>query len=143
MVGEWCANASRTSLIREDWPSTLKRYWTECGNCGNRGIRIVASVGQRSEEHTSELQSRTPISYAVFCLKKKKGDATNPRAHPRGRHARGGQAAQPLHVFFLMIRRPPRSTQAFTLFPYTTLFRSLGFVMEGGMEHGALRHQRE
>src|SRR5213594_4779436 len=26
--------------------------------------------------------------------------------------------------FCLMIRRPPRSTQAFTLFPYTTLFRS-------------------
>src|SRR5213594_4474656 len=26
--------------------------------------------------------------------------------------------------FFLIIRRPPRSTQAFTLFPYTTLFRS-------------------
>ena len=27
---------------------------------------------QRSEEHTSELQSRLAISYAVFCLKKKK-----------------------------------------------------------------------
>ena len=27
---------------------------------------------QRSEEHTSELQSRETISYAVFCLKKKK-----------------------------------------------------------------------
>ncbi len=26
----------------------------------------------RSEEHTSELQSLTDISYAVFCLKKKK-----------------------------------------------------------------------
>src|SRR6187549_4065143 len=26
----------------------------------------------RSEEHTSELQSHHPISYAVFCLKKKK-----------------------------------------------------------------------
>eukprot|EP01048_Picozoa_sp_COSAG05_P036417 COSAG05_NODE_16395_length_347_cov_0.657258_1_plen_74_part_10 len=26
-------------------------------------------------------------------------------------------------VIFLMIRRPPRSTQAKTLFPYTTLFR--------------------
>src|SRR5213594_3967535 len=26
--------------------------------------------------------------------------------------------------FFLKMRRPPRSTQAFTLFPYTTLFRS-------------------
>ena len=36
----------------------------------------------RSEEHTSELQSRFGISYAVFCLKK----------------------------IFLMIRRPPRST---------------------------------
>src|SRR3546814_20330413 len=27
-------------------------------------------------------------------------------------------------VFFLMIRRPPRSTRTNTLFPYTTLFRS-------------------
>src|SRR3546814_20632006 len=26
--------------------------------------------------------------------------------------------------FFLMIRRPPRSTLTYTLFPYTTLFRS-------------------
>src|SRR3546814_18279033 len=29
-----------------------------------------------------------------------------------------------LYVFFLMIRRPPRSTRTDTLFPYTTLFRS-------------------
>src|SRR3546814_5153809 len=29
-------------------------------------------IGQRSEEHTSELQSLMRISYAVFCLKKKK-----------------------------------------------------------------------
>src|SRR3546814_2961236 len=29
-------------------------------------------VGARSEEHTSELQSLMRISYAVFCLKKKK-----------------------------------------------------------------------
>src|SRR3546814_11782224 len=28
-------------------------------------------------------------------------------------------------VFFLMIRRPPRSTRTDTLFPYTPLFRSL------------------
>src|SRR3546814_20256175 len=27
-------------------------------------------------------------------------------------------------VFFVMIRRPPRSTRTDTLFPYTTLFRS-------------------
>src|SRR3546814_4376487 len=29
-------------------------------------------------------------------------------------------------VFFLMIRRPPRSTRTDTLLPYTTLFRSIG-----------------
>src|SRR3546814_7118023 len=29
------------------------------------------------------------------------------------------------YVFFLMIRRPPRSTRTDTLFPYTTLFRSV------------------
>src|SRR3546814_1857517 len=29
-------------------------------------------------------------------------------------------------VFFLIIRRPPRSTRTDTLFPYTTLFRSPG-----------------
>src|SRR3546814_18225099 len=28
------------------------------------------------------------------------------------------------YLFFLMIRRPPRSTRTDTLFPYTTLFRS-------------------
>src|SRR3546814_5166559 len=32
----------------------------------------TAGVGERSEEHTSELQSLMRISYAVFCLKKKK-----------------------------------------------------------------------
>src|SRR3546814_13158476 len=32
--------------------------------------------------------------------------------------------------FFLMIRRPPRSTRTDTLFPYTTLFRSLAFPGE-------------
>src|SRR3546814_10244976 len=31
----------------------------------------VISMGARSEEHTSELQSLMRISYAVFCLKKK------------------------------------------------------------------------
>src|SRR3546814_16881511 len=29
-------------------------------------------------------------------------------------------------IFFLMIPRPPRSTRTDTLFPYTTLFRSVG-----------------
>src|SRR3546814_10091040 len=33
--------------------------------------------------------------------------------------------------FFLMIRRPPRSTRTDTLFPYTTLFRSRGHLHVG------------
>src|SRR3546814_13494290 len=36
-------------------------------------------------------------------------------------------------IFFLMIRRPPRSTRTDTLFPYTTLFRSS--VVLGEMDH--------
>src|SRR3546814_2004192 len=37
---------------------------------GRGGDEMAA--GERSEEHTSELQSLMRISYAVFCLKKKK-----------------------------------------------------------------------
>src|SRR3546814_8088463 len=33
---------------------------------------IAGAAARRSEEHTSELQSLMRISYAVFCLKKKK-----------------------------------------------------------------------
>src|SRR3546814_7882152 len=43
--------------------------------CWRRASRAAASEGTahaRSEEHTSELQSLMRISYAVFCLKKKK-----------------------------------------------------------------------
>src|SRR6059058_5787037 len=46
--------------------------------CAPRRRPIVLNIcprnlsGARSEEHTSELQSRNDISYAVFCLKKKK-----------------------------------------------------------------------
>src|SRR3546814_5173224 len=35
-------------------------------------IAVPAVLTQRSEEHTSELHSLMRISYAVFCLKKKK-----------------------------------------------------------------------
>src|SRR3546814_7256835 len=42
----------------------------ESGACAYRPGQ--QSWGPRSEEHTSELQSLMRISYAVFCLKKKK-----------------------------------------------------------------------
>src|SRR3546814_4533691 len=40
-----------------------------------REVRMIDGVANRSEEHTSELQSLMRISYAVFCLKKKKNKA--------------------------------------------------------------------
>src|SRR6059058_3037932 len=97
--------------------------------------------GVRSEEHTSELQSRNDISYAVFCLKKKKTEvwkklhvvqnkhlftkiASSHFSRPGPRIADGFVVLAVIFFFFLMIRRPPRSTRRYTLFPYTTLFRS-------------------
>src|SRR3546814_2053638 len=40
--------------------------------CRAGGRALARGSGTRSEEHTSELQSLMRISYAVFCLKKKK-----------------------------------------------------------------------
>src|SRR3546814_6809706 len=45
---------------------------------GRRGRAAEAIT--RSEEHTSELQSLMRISYAVFCLKKKKNTTTQHKA---------------------------------------------------------------
>src|SRR6059058_3678135 len=48
--------------------------WDEAARCfeaaTHAATRQDAPPGERSEEHTSELQSRNDISYAVFCLKK-------------------------------------------------------------------------
>src|SRR3546814_10855017 len=41
------------------------------------GFAGLAGRGDRSEEHTSELQSLMRISYAVFCLKKKNKKTIN------------------------------------------------------------------
>src|ERR1043166_5500241 len=98
----------------------------------------------RSEEHTSELQSRFGISYAVFCLKKKI-DATRPRrvrrflqvstyeqwvAPTQPRRATPPNSsrapATPLTgstAFFLFFFNDTATTEIYT-FPYTTLFRS-------------------
>src|ERR1039457_2552732 len=85
----------------------------------------VRPSSMRSEEHTSELQSPCNLVCRLLLEKKK----IQPRQvalaglGPLLRVLEGlGQGAVvglPV-VFFLMIRRPPRST----LFPYTTLFRS-------------------
>src|SRR3546814_5021388 len=43
----------------------------QCNFSSGRVLRAIA-LPSRSDEHTSELQSLMRISYAVFCLKKKK-----------------------------------------------------------------------
>src|SRR3546814_3329229 len=45
---------------------------TTVASSGARILALRAGDWKRSEEHTSELQSLMRISYAVFCLKKKK-----------------------------------------------------------------------
>src|SRR3546814_3309994 len=57
------------------------RYATCKESRGSRriddGVCIACNALTRSEEHTSELQSLMRISYAVFCLKKKKHNNTD------------------------------------------------------------------
>src|SRR3546814_4912874 len=55
------------------------RLQAEC----TRFAREQAGTDQRSEEHTSELQSLMRISYAVFCLKKKKNNNTACNMSPK------------------------------------------------------------
>src|SRR3546814_5685106 len=51
--------------------------WEACDDARELGRHIAGAVLMgRSEEHTSELQSLMRISYAVFCLKKKKKPPT-------------------------------------------------------------------
>src|SRR3546814_3457096 len=61
------------------WPcmKSIDQTWlmdsgTASGSGRSRTRRFFGLIRRRSEEHTSELQSLMRISYAVFCLKKKK-----------------------------------------------------------------------
>src|SRR3546814_2694752 len=48
------------------------------------GRQAVERIDNRSEEHTSELQSLMRISYAVFCLKKKKKEISTTEKYRSG-----------------------------------------------------------
>src|SRR5215204_5299648 len=126
-------------MIRRPPRSTLFPYTTLFRSRRTPGLTTSTRtrwssgpVSARSEEHTSELQSHSDLVCRLLLEKKKSKDfldslklnlyskhfyAFTPMGYviqlPRG--ATPGDFA----FFFLMIRRPPRST----LFPYTTLFR--------------------
>src|SRR3546814_1759778 len=50
----------------------FRRQAIECAVLIPAAVAARQDIADRSEEHTSELQSLMRISYAVFCLKKKK-----------------------------------------------------------------------
>src|SRR5260363_253462 len=128
------------------------RYWKESAmkwDSRRRSVsikapsscRAISTSGPTRDRKSTRLNSSHQIiSYAVFCLKKKKAMMANINSHQLIGMSIGVKNNQLLvgHLvmrdpfalrahfsfvvlfFFLMIPRPPRST----LFPYTTLFRS-------------------
>src|SRR3546814_5342548 len=54
------------------WIAVARHFGMDGPYAGMAGVFACGVPMVRSEEHTSELQSLMRISYAVFCLKKKK-----------------------------------------------------------------------
>src|SRR6266571_303602 len=128
-------------MIRRPPRSTLFPYTTlfrshSRGALGarGRGTSLPRTWCSGDRKSTRLNSSHMSISYAVFCLKKKTNKmeqlnlAITGQAEPKKALDTIVQEQQYIideaypnvpPIFFLMIRRPPRST----LFPYTTLFR--------------------
>src|SRR3989337_2258853 len=110
---------------------------------------VAVSLDRKSTRLNS---SHGSISYAVFCLKKNNvtSCSTSPPRLNTSQRSTSAPPRPPVSVgevrprmgghrlpgvdfffFFLMIRRPPRST----LFPYTTLFRSWRVITTHCIDH--------
>src|SRR3546814_10029958 len=86
--GETALGARHVTCVRPFWPWRFE--WTAfAGQCAQQAAKGVGAVAKhardvfpdnRSEEHTSELQSLMRISYAVLCLQKKKEQTS--KIHP-------------------------------------------------------------
>src|SRR3546814_1228561 len=88
-------------------PASKSRSAVATESRGSMKMALFAVMGgaaSRSEEHTSELQSLMRISYAVFCLKKKKKkkndmEATNITANkctPQQSHSYSSESSTPI-----------------------------------------------
>src|SRR3546814_10368019 len=74
VVGAGIAGLSAAlRLAKTGWQVSLYEAAAQAGGrCRSYyDARLERSIDNRSEEHTSELQSLMRISYSVFCLKKK------------------------------------------------------------------------
>src|ERR1039458_1775320 len=137
-------------MIRRPPRSTLFPYTTLfrsllTGHDGKYMVTVSDYLRTGLDRKSTRLNSsHLGISYAVFCLKKKNIELLQSTLSHSADHSFGRvrastraicdglpksnctlihRACRPTFlsdIFFLMIRRPPRST----LFPYTTLFRS-------------------
>src|SRR3546814_3723112 len=98
-ISDWSSDVCSSDLCFEFLLQLLlagAQLFSECAHVGLRGARLSKHAAGRlfflahmmfdlfaehrhfrSEEHTSELQSLMRISYAVFCLKKKKTQQQN------------------------------------------------------------------
>src|SRR3546814_9693192 len=73
---DWGPKSAQPIVFHHGWPLSSDDWDAQMLFFHSHGYRVVAHDrrGHRSEEHTSELQSLMRISYAVFCLKKKKNN---------------------------------------------------------------------
>src|SRR3546814_7666624 len=90
-ISDWSSDVCSSDLLKRRRMRFPLLVWSLSSSPYRRGKRICSSAlsrqspsapmkaAIRSEEHTSELQSLMRISYAVFCLKKKKQQRPNPK----------------------------------------------------------------
>src|SRR3546814_1581752 len=76
-----CRKRPVEAVRMERLVSGIQRQLETQGETDVEADSIGQMVMDRSEEHTSELQSLMRSSYAVFCLKKKKIQYTNQLSH--------------------------------------------------------------
>src|SRR3546814_3166899 len=76
VVGDWCCMSACVVPAALSLRCRVILYLPVCTLGCTRGHGTLWRRSGRSEEHTSELQSLMRISYAVFCLKKKKKPLT-------------------------------------------------------------------
>src|SRR3546814_4960780 len=73
-MADWGSHSAGKRSLESDMETFCMHSCTQRCRQGTGWIRLSGcrAWDRRSEEHTSELQSLMRISYAVFCLKKKK-----------------------------------------------------------------------
>src|SRR5690349_4202053 len=109
-------------------------FHDETGRLNVDGMNIISNDGSNKlkDRKSGSAGMPRPISYAVFCLKKKKKEYIKVKRSRLmtvlARRAPVQMVSISIHPFsylvFIIMRLPPSST----LFPYTTLFRSINNV---------------